>query len=56
MCLQYLLNSSRRFTQLMDLIVALRDLTDWHHRLAKQLVLKWPVIQNHPLILELCSF
>ena len=56
MCLQYLLSSSRRFTQLMDLVISLRNLTDWHIKLAKQIVLKWPVIQNHPLILELCSF
>lgn len=55
-CLQYLLKSRRKFTHLMDLIIGLRDLTEWHSRISKNIVLKWPVVQNHPLILELCSF
>lgn len=55
-CLQYLLNSSRRFTQVMDLIISIRDLTDWHVKLARKIVLRWPIIQHHPLIVELCSF
>lgn len=54
-CLQYMLKSRRKFTQIMDLLIGLRDMTEQHTEVIKKTVLKWPAVQNHPLILELCS-
>ena len=60
MCLQYVVeknhnNSERYFSRIMDRLAAVRNLTDWSNKIAQEVKLDWPILQRHPLLLEMMS-
>ncbi|KAL3841342.1 hypothetical protein ACJMK2_019501 [Sinanodonta woodiana] len=48
--------SGLKFCEFINCLMSARDLTEWHVRVTKNLVIDWPVLQNHPLLLEMMTF
>lgn len=60
MCLKYIIeknhdNSERYLSRIMDRLAAVRNLTDWSNKIAQEVKLDWPILQRHPLLLEMMS-
>ncbi|XP_033751722.1 vitamin D3 receptor-like isoform X2 [Pecten maximus] len=60
MCLKYLVEKTHRpeehfLSKIFDRLAAIRCLTEINTRVSQSLKLEWPVIKNHPLLLELMS-
>ncbi|XP_069133510.1 vitamin D3 receptor-like [Argopecten irradians] len=60
MCLQYLVEKTHHpeehfLSKIFDRLAAIRCLTEINTRVSQSLKLEWPVIKNHPLLLELMS-
>ncbi|KAK3103104.1 hypothetical protein FSP39_016452 [Pinctada imbricata] len=60
MCLKHLIDKTHRpsehfLSRVFDRIVAVRSLTDWNNRIAQTIKMDFPVLKNHPLLLEMMS-
>ncbi|XP_021349495.1 vitamin D3 receptor-like isoform X2 [Mizuhopecten yessoensis] len=60
MCLKYLIEKTHHpqehfLSKIFDRLAAIRCLTEINTRVSQSLKLEWPVIKNHPLLLELMS-
>ncbi|KAK3580925.1 hypothetical protein CHS0354_008216 [Potamilus streckersoni] len=47
--------SGLKFCEFINCLISARDLTEWHVKITKNLVIDWPVLQNHPLLLEMMT-
>lgn len=54
-CLEELLGSGQRFAKVMNALVRLRNLTEWNKTISENMVLEWPNMKQHPLLLEIMS-
>ncbi|XP_048728617.2 retinoic acid receptor alpha-like [Ostrea edulis] len=60
MCLKYVveknhMNSEHYLSRILDRLAAVRNLTDWSNKIAQEVKLDWPILQKHPLLLEMMS-
>ncbi|XP_061178252.1 nuclear receptor subfamily 1 group D member 2-like [Saccostrea echinata] len=60
MCLKYVVeknhaNSEHFLSRILDRLAAVRNLTDWSQKIAQEVKLDWPILQKHPLLLEMMS-
>lgn len=54
-CLEELLGDGQRFAKVMNALIRLRDLTEWSKSVSESMVLEWPNMKQHPLLLEIMS-
>ncbi|KAL4225222.1 Nuclear receptor subfamily 1 group D member 1 [Mactra antiquata] len=54
-CLEEMIDDGVRFAKVMNSLIRLRDLTEWNNKISETMVLAWPTLKNHPLLVEIMS-